>query len=144
MKLRKRFAALCATAIVFCSSVLPANAANYNVHYQRYATNNVTQQTLYVGQATEAGKVTVKNTCTTFNYATKITTYAEVYCVGPQGQRYYTVTSVENTSASSTPKDKTGTFLYVSVGNTLRNEVILTYDSASYYYQEAKGITTSF
>ena len=27
---------------------------------------------------------------------------------------------------------------------SLRNEVILTYDSASYYYQEAKGITTSF
>ena len=142
MKLRKRFAALCATALVFCSSILPANAANYNVHYHRYADNNVTLQTLSVGNATQSGKVTVRNNCTTFSYANYVKTTAAVYCVGPQGQRYYNIVSVNNTTTGN--KAKTGNYTYINIGNTIKNTVELYYDSSLYNTQKAIGTTTSY
>jgi len=123
-----------------CMMSISVSAANYNLHYQRYATNNVTSQYLSVGTAVHSGKVYVENNCTTLNYASKVKTTIQAQCSAPQGFQYYSITSIENIS-SGDYNYTIGTFSYVTKGSSLRNYVELFYDSSSYYTQSAVGTT---
>ena len=146
MKMFKRVLAAGAAMMMAVTGMTMGASADWS---DKYSTSNyysyITLSNYYsysYRKATHTGRVDVWNYCSEINYASNVTTIAQAYCSAPQGTNYYNVKTIVNDEVELVTDY--GTFPYVNVNNALRNYVKLTYNSSSYYYQEAEGETASY